>query len=289
MTKTILIADSGSTKTDWRLMTPRQAVEAYTTLGLNPYLQTEEGVFQEIDQNLRTKIPSQAATVDKIYFYGAGVANEEKAEFFRQTLRQVFPSALTVEAWSDLFGAARALCGTKAGIVCILGTGSNSCYYDGQTMVDNVPPCGYILGDEGSGTALGKKLLSAFLKRGLSAAASQKLIEQHQLTKDEILERVYKKPFPNRFLAGFAIFMRENLDDESIAKLIETGFEEFLDRNVVHYPQHKELPIHFTGSIAFYFREPLEKVLYQRQLQIGRIIKVPIDDLVEFHKKWHRG
>ncbi|MCL2303862.1 MAG: hypothetical protein FWC43_00810 [Planctomycetaceae bacterium] len=280
MSKTILIADSGSTKADWRLITP-EAVESYATPGLNPYLHTDDGLFQEIDQNLQPKIH---CPVDKIYFYGAGVANEEKAELLRQTLRRVFLSAQTVEAYSDLFGAARALCGTRAGIVCILGTGSNSCYYDGQTQVDHVPPCGYILGDEGSGAVLGRKLLSAFLKRALSTAAHQKLIEQHQLTKDEILEQVYKKPFPNRYLAGFAIFMRENLDDESIAKLIETGFEEFLDRNVVHYPQHKELPIHFTGSIAFYFKEPLEKILRQRQLQLGRIIQTPADDLAEFHR-----
>ena len=281
MTKTILIADSGSTKADWRLITSQQTVEAYATLGLNPYLHTDDGLFQEIDQNLRTKIH---CPVDEIYFYGAGVANEEKAELLRQTLRRVFPSARTVEAYSDLFGAARALCGVNPGVVCILGTGSNSCYYDGQKMVDNVPPCGYILGDEGSGAVLGRKLLSAFLKRCLSAPVHQKLIEQHQLTKDEILERVYKKPFPNRYLAGFTVFMRENLGDESIVKLIETGFEEFLDRNVVHYPQHKELPIHFTGSIAFYFKEQLERVLLRYRLQLGRIIQAPADDLAEFHK-----
>ena len=281
MQKNILIADSGSTKADWRLITSQQTLCAYATLGLNPYLQTDEELFQEIDQNLRTKIREQ---IDEIYFYGAGVSTDEKAELLRQTLRRAFPPAQTVEAWSDLFGAARALCGTKPGIVCILGTGSNSCYYDGHTMVDNVPPCGYILGDEGSGAVLGKKLLSAFLKRGLSSPVHQKLLEQHQLTKDEILERVYKKPFPNRYLAGFTVFMHNNLDDESIVKVVETSFEEFLERNVSRYLQHRELPIHFTGSVAFYFKEPLQNVLSRYHLQLGRIIQAPADDLAEFHK-----
>ena len=281
MTQTILIADSGSTKADWRLLTSQRTLGAYVTLGLNPYLQTDDELFQEINQNLRVKIREQ---VDEIHFYGAGVATEEKAELLRRILRHTFPSAQAVEAYSDLFGAARALCGTTPGIVCILGTGSNSCYYDGQTMIDNIPPCGYILGDEGSGAALGKKLLSAFLKRGVSSPIHQKLAEQYRLTKDVILERVYKKPFPNRYLASFTVFMQDNLEDESIVKIIETGFEEFLDCNVLRYSEHKNLPIHFTGSIAFYFKKQLETVLRRHHLQLGRIIQAPANDLANFHK-----
>jgi len=281
MSQAILIADSGSTKADWRLLSSQRTIEAYTTQGLNPYLQSDEDLFQEIDKNLRMKISSP---VNKIYFYGAGVATEEKAELLRQTLRRVFPSAGIVEAYSDLFGAARALCGTTPGIVCILGTGSNSCFYDGQAIVDHVPPCGYVLGYEGSGAVLGKKLLSAFLKRGLSSRITQKLAHQHQLTKDVILEQVYKKPFPNRYLASFTVFMHDNLQDESIARMIDTGFEEFLKCNVCHYSDHKKLPIHFTGSIAFYFKGCLEKVLLRHQLRLGRVIQEPADDLAEYHK-----
>ena len=281
MSKTILIADSGSTKADWRLVTSQRTLGAYVTLGLNPYLQTDEELFQEINLNLRVNIRD---TVDEIYFYGAGVSTGEKAELLARTLRRVFPKAQAVEAYSDLFGAARALCGTASGIVCILGTGSNSCFYDGQTMVDNIPPCGYVLGDEGSGAVLGKKLLAAFLKRGLTSSVSKQLNERYHLTKDEILERVYKKPFPNRYLAGFTVFMRENIADESIAQIIETSFGEFLDNNVVRYPKHREHPIHFSGSVAFHFREQLEKVLQHRQLQLGRIIQAPANDLAEFHK-----
>ena len=283
MNQNILIADSGSTKADWRLLTPQHTLGAYVTLGLNPYLQSDEELFQEMNQNLRTHIRD---TVDEIYFYGAGVSTDEKAELLVRTLRRVFPKAKTVEAYSDLFGAARALCGTTPGIVCIFGTGSNSCLYDGQTMIDNIPPCGYVLGDEGSGAVLGKKLLSAFLKRGLTPEMTKKLCERYHLTKDEILERVYKTAFPNRYLAGFTVFMRENIADESIARIIETSFEEFIDCNVARYSEHRESPIHFSGSVAFHFRESLKNVLHRRQLQIGRIIQAPANDLAEFHKSY---
>ncbi len=281
MSGKILIADSGSTKADWRLITPERTEGVYTTLGLNPYLLSDEEIFLEIDQNLRDHV---GTSIDEIYFYGAGVATIEKSELFVQILRRIFPAAGRIEAYSDLFGAARALCGTEPGIVCILGTGSNSCVYDGKTMIANIPPCGYILGDEGSGAALGKKLLSAFLKRGLNASTHRQLKEQYRLTKETILENVYKKPFPNRYLAGFTVFLWENLDDESIVRIVETSFEEFLDFNVARYPEHRERSINFAGSVAFYFREQLGNVLRRRELILGRIIQSPANDLADYHR-----
>ncbi len=281
MNRKILIADSGSTKADWRLISPERTEGVYTTLGLNPYLQTDEELFAEMDQNLRDHV---GTSIDEIYFYGAGVATAEKAELLVHILRRIFPSAGRVEAYSDLFGAARALCGTEPGIVCILGTGSNSCLYDGKTMVDNIPPCGYVLGDEGSGAALGKKLLSAFLKRGLNASTHRQLAEQYRLTKETILENVYKKPFANRYLAGFTVFLQENLDDESIVRIVETSFEEFLDFNVARYPKHREHSVNFVGSVAFYFRKHLENVLRRRELKLGRILQSPANDLADFHR-----
>lgn len=276
----VLIADSGSSKADWRLIEPNGTVKSYTTLGLNPYLQSDEELYEEIEQGLGRKIGDRVAA---IYFYGAGVATEEKIELLRRTLRRVFPNAARVGAYSDLLGAARALCGRESGIVCILGTGSNSCYYDGKTLLDNIPPCGYILGDEGSGAVLGRKLLAAFLKRGLTASISEALREQYQLTKEIILDRVYKKPFPNRYLAGFTVFLKEHINDETVRNIVEESFDDFLDRNVCRYENYRHHLVHFTGSVAFHFAESLQKALDNRGLKLGKIVQTPANDLAEYH------
>lgn len=279
----ILIADSGSTKADWRLIESNGTVKSYTTFGLNPYLQSDEELYAEIQQGVAEKIGD---VVSDIYFYGAGVATEDKADLLVRTLRKAFPGAKKAGAYSDLFGAARALCGREPGIVCILGTGSNSCFYDGKILVDNVPPCGYILGDEGSGAVLGRKLLSAFLKRGLSPTLNEKLVEKYRLTKEIILERVYKKPFPNRYLAGFTIFLKEYIEEPSIMQLVQNSFGEFLDNNVCRYENHRSFPVHFTGSIAYHFQDLLRIALEKRGLKLGKILQAPANDLAEFHANY---
>jgi len=289
----ILIADSGSTKTDWRLLVPNGdndfAMISFATSGINPFFLAGDEIVALLKSELCSQIettesPVSVSAIESLYFYGAGVASQEKSDLVADALRKVFRSASRVDAHSDLFGAARGLCGREPGIPCILGTGSNSCYYDGHAITDNVPPCGYILGDEGGGAVMGKKLLSAFLKRDLSDDLSDKLRHECGLSKDIILERVYRQPFPNRFLAQHAQFLGNHRSDETIQAIIIQCFEEFFDRNVLKYPQCRDVPVHLTGSIAYHFTEFLRPVAESRQLTVGKIIKSPIDDIAMYHQ-----
>ena len=287
-----LIADSGSTKADWRLLVPDGAngfaTISFATSGINPFFLTGDEIIALLKSELCSRLetadnPVPVLAVEHIYFYGAGVASQEKSDLVTDALRTVFPNAQTIEAHSDLFGTARGLCGREPGIPCILGTGSNSCYYDGCSIVDNVPPCGFILGDEGSGAVMGRKLLTAFLKRDLPEHLCDKLRYECGLYKDIILERVYRQPFPSRFLAQHARFLSDNQSDETIRKIIVSSFEEFFDRNVLKYPQYRDVPVHFTGSIAFHFAGFLRPVAESRHLTVGKIIPSPIDDIALYH------
>ena len=288
----ILIADSGSTKTDWRVLVPNEESDlspfSFATSGINPFFLAGDEIVALLKSELcsrfeATDMSVSVSAIEQIYFYGAGIASKEKSDIVADALRAVFRAAQTVEAHSDLFGAARGLCGRRPGIPCILGTGSNSCYYDGHAVVDNVPPCGYILGDEGGGAVLGRKLLSAFLKRDLPDYLCDKLRYECGLSKDIILERVYRQPFPNRFLAQHAQFLGKYQSEEVIRTIIINGFQEFFDRNVLKYSQCREVPVHFTGSIAFHFAEFLRPVAESRQLNVGQIVKSPIDGIAMYH------
>ncbi|MCL2117766.1 MAG: hypothetical protein FWH27_04970 [Planctomycetaceae bacterium] len=288
----ILIADSGSTKTDWRLLVPDGtngfATISFATSGINPFFLTGDEIVALLRSELCSRLetadtPVPISAVERIDFYGSGVASQDQSEQVTNALRTVFPDAQTIEAHSDLFGAAHGLCGREPGIPCILGTGSNSCYYDGRTIVDNVPPCGFILGDEGSGAAMGRKLLTAFLKRDLPEHLCDKLRYECGLSKDIILERVYRQPFPNRFLAQQTRFLGNYQSEEAIRKIIVGSFEKFFDRNVLKYPQCREVPVHLTGGIAFHFAGFLRPVAESRQLIVGKIIPSPIDDIAKYH------
>ena len=287
----ILIADSGSTKTDWRLLVPLNgSVSAFVfaTSGINPFFLADDEIVALLKSELcsqfeTTTTPVSVSSVEQIYFYGAGIASKEKSDLISRSLQTVFRSADMIESHSDLLGAARGLCGRKPGIPCILGTGSNSCFYDGESIADNVPPCGFILGDEGSGAVMGRKLLSAFLKRDLPESLCEKLRYECGLSKDIILERVYRQALPNRFLAQHAQFLDTYKNEKAIQSIIIECFEEFFDRNVLKYPKCREVPIHFTGSIAFHFAEFLRHVAASRRLTIGKITKSPIDDIASYH------
>jgi N-acetylglucosamine kinase-like BadF-type ATPase len=288
----LLIADSGSTKTDWRLLVPDGENDltslSFATSGINPFFLSGDEIVTLLNSELCSRLEVQepavaVSAIKRIFFYGAEIASKEKSDLVADSLRTVFPTAQTIEAHSDLFGAARGLCGRESGIACILGTGSNSCYYDGHAIVDNVPPCGFILGDEGGGAVMGRKLLSAFLKRDLPEYLCDKLRHECGLSKDIILERVYRQQFPNRFLAQHAQFLGQYQSEEAIQAIITNSFEEFFDRNVLKYPQCHDVPIHFTGSIAFHFAEFLRPVAASRQLTIGKITKSPIDEIARYH------
>lgn len=275
----LLIADSGSTKVDWRALHSDGSVQEVTTAGINPFFQTEEQIIYELQQHL---LPDVSASVNEIHFYGAGVSSPEKVLVLQNCFRKVFPKARAF-AYTDLLAAARALCGHKPGIAAILGTGANSCFYDGKNIVDNVPACGFILGDEGSGAVLGKKFISDYLKRQLPAEISTLFTQKYGLNYNSIIERVYRQPFPNRFLATFSVFLNENRTDPYINRLLKTNFEEFFTRNIIQY-DYKKYSVNLVGSVAFHYSEIIKEVAAQNKIKIGTILKSPIDGLVEYHK-----
>lgn len=275
----LLIADSGSTKVDWRAIHKDGSVQEITTAGINPFFQTDEQIIYELEQHL---LPSVSALVNEIHFYGAGVSSPEKIQVLQNCFKEVFPTAVAY-AYTDLLAAARALCGHKPGIAGILGTGANSCFYDGKDIADNVPACGFILGDEGSGAVLGKRLISDYLKRQLPAEISDLFTQKYGLNYNSIVERVYRQPFPNRFLATFSVFLNENKANPYIYKLLRSGLEEFFTRNILQY-DYKKYPVNLVGSVAYYYSDIINDIASQYGIKIGRILKSPIDGLVEYHK-----
>jgi N-acetylglucosamine kinase-like BadF-type ATPase len=200
-----------------------------------------------------------------------------------RALRRQFAVKGRIEVASDMLGAARAICGHKPGIACILGTGSNSCSYDGERIVDNVSPLGFILGDEGSGAVLGKMLVADVLKRQLPETIIRRFHNKYQLTAAEIIDRVYRQKLPNRFLASFVPFLSENIEEPSVRALVKSSFRLFIRRNVLQYKDADLLPIGFVGSVAFYFRTPLQEVMKEEGLHLGNIIQAPSEGLVRYH------
>ena len=275
-----LIADSGSTKTDWCLMDGSTVMKRIKTKGINPFFETEKEIEYELSNALVPKIP-RGSKIDAIHFFGAGCTPEKSPILARALMMQVSDEA-RVEVRSDMVGAARALCGNEPGIVCILGTGSNSCEYDGKNIVRNVSPLGFILGDEGSGAVLGKILVGDLLKNQLGEELKEKFLTQYKLTTAEIIDRVYRQPFPNRFLASLQPFMEENLDNEAIFYLVMEAFSHFIARNVMQY-DYQHLPVHFTGSVAYAYRKVLEKSAELTGIQLGIITNSPMEGLIKYY------
>lgn len=277
----ILIADSGSTKTEWCLADQGAAVRRLLTAGTNPYFQTPEEISREIRESLRPAL--EGMPVEAICFYGAGCASPEKNRIVEEALASYFPVPINV--YSDLVGAARSLCGDRPGIACILGTGSNSCVYDGQRITDQVSPLGFILGDEGSGATLGKMLVGDCLKRQLPEPLAREFMERYELTPALLLERVYKRPFPNRYLASFSPFLREHLAEPAIHRLVYDSFRSFFVRNILVYKEYGRYPAHFVGSVAFHFQEVLREAAASVGVELGLIRQAPMEGLVEYHFK----
>ena len=274
----ILIADSGSTSTNWVLVEHGKSIQSLFTPGINPFYQTPEEIAGEIATLTLNVKPS---SVKAIYFYGAGCV-ADKIEMVKHAIAQSFTqSQIYVE--SDLVAAARGLLQHDAGIACILGTGSNSCFYDGKHIVSNVSPLGFILGDEGSGAVLGKKFIADCLKNQLPEELKNKFLTTFGLTANDIINHVYRKPFPNRYLAQFTPFLAENMAEPAIYNLIFDSFTDFFVRNVMQYPNFEEYPVSFVGSIAYYFKDILEVVAFELGITLGEIKQSPLEGLVAFH------
>lgn len=279
-TSNILIADSGSTKTSWCLISGG-AEKCFETQGISPYFLTRQGIKEVIGQELLTKIPSHDR-IAEVHFYGTGLADPQNAEMIKSILEEEFPHSHAFVD-HDLMGAARALCGYENGVACILGTGSNSCYYDGNKIIKNNPGLGFILGDEGSGAVLGKKVIQYYLYHTFDEELKLAFEKKFHTPKEEILLHVYKKPFPNRYLASFSYFLYENRGHYMIENILEDGLNEFFFNHICKYAGSWEYPVHFTGGVAWAYQDVLVELCNSYGMTLGHILKAPIDGLIRFH------
>lgn len=273
-----LIADSGSTKTDWYLIKDKDLLR-YNTQGYNPYYCTTEEVKKSLQAELLDQV--DAKVIKSVYFYGAGCANALTQKVILDALKPTFVHA-SISLGDDLLAAARATAGHEAGICCILGTGSNSCIYNGKEVEDKIPSLGYILGDEGAGSFLGRQLVTAYFYREMPVDLAAKMEKAYNMDKHLIISSLLNEKKPNRILGSYALFASEHQEHPFIQQLLIACFDAFVDRHILKYPNAKELPIHFIGSIAFGFQEVLKQVLEKHDLEVGKIFKSPFPTLLEY-------
>lgn len=331
-----IIADSGSTKTDWLVMDENQSIALIHTSGTNPYFLTIDemvSIFAEsplgkyktqslktVAQGTKTEVLNQKSEAqgaktealdqktetlglnsesqdpkstpqstkstelpqNEIWFYGAGCTPGEKTDMVTEALRRAFGSEYSINVFSDMVGAARALCQKEEGIACILGTGSNSCLYDGSQITANVSPLGFILGDEGSGANLGKLLVGNILKDQMGANLKNAFLAETGLTPADIIDRVYRKPMPNRWLASLSPFIAKHLDNKAVRAMVKGAFGAFFDRNIRNYGR-QDLPVGMVGSIAWYYQDIIREVAHEKGYRIGKIMRTPLDGLQAYH------
>ena len=276
----ILIADSGSSTTGWCLLGKRQKL-LVETQGISPYFMDQNQIESILTNELLPSLGKKSP--DKVFFYGTGCANPENIKMIKKAIKRVFPLA-KVSVESDLIGASKSVCGLDKGIVSILGTGSNSCFYNGKKVVKNSPGLGYVLGDEGSGAYLGKRVIQHFLYQTFDPDMMDRFRLKYQTDVTEILDTVYKKPLANRYLAGFVGFLIENRGHFMIENIIEDGFNDFFFNHIYKYRESWTMPIHFVGSVAYGFKDVLKQLCETYELQLGKVIKTPLDGLIVFHK-----
>jgi len=275
----MLIADSGSTKTDWALVSASEVTVIHTQ-GINPVHQSRDTIMRILQEELKPQLGD--AVIGNVRFYGSGV--RPGLESVIETLiHDSCPSVISVVAHSDMLGAARALCGRKEGIACILGTGANSCYYDGVSMKSNTPAMGYILGDEGSGAWIGKRFLHDLYKGILSENILKEFEKETGLTMSLIINKVYREPMANRFLASLSGFVHGYKDDPGVHQLLIDGFCDFMNFNISPY-QRRDLPVSFVGSIAYYYEAELREAAQKTGFAIGVIERSPLNGLINFEK-----
>lgn len=277
----ILIADSGSTKTDWVLgREGGEILQRFQTAGINPYHQSVE----EIEAIVVEAIGQLNTSPTKLFYYGAGCGQQDNIHLISGILSSKLQDTL-VEVAHDLLGACRAVSGGKASIVAIMGTGSNTCLFDGVDIVNNIPALGYVLGDEGSGAHLGAMLIKKYLHDSLDKALQEKLQGKYNLSVHDILQSVYQKPNPNRYLASIAPFLRENIDHMQLAGIVNESFEALFELYVTRYKGYSNYAFNAVGSVAFHFRDALSTVITRHGMDVGTILQQPIDGLINFHLK----
>ena len=275
----ILIADSGSTKTDWCVAKDGFTVKRFTTQGINPYHQDERRINGIVLDELLPQTGEYK--IKKIVFYGSG-CREETIPAMKTILHSAFNNNIEVEIYSDLLGAARAICGHEEGIACILGTGSNSCLYDGKKIIGNIPPLGYILGDEGSGATLGKIFINEILKNNQMSDLKKEFLQVLQMTEGDIIDRVYRQPMANRFLASLAPFIHSHIERHEVNEIVTENFRQFLLKNVKRY-HRDDLQVSFIGSIAWHFKSQLLQSALEENVYVGSVEKSPMDGLLRYH------
>ena len=276
----ILVADSGSSKTDWLLSAPGQQNRVFRSAGLNPYFLTEK----EIVKILQEQVPDLLASGNKIteiYFFGAGCSSPDRHEIVSNAISSLIPNAY-VSVDSDLLASAYATCGHEKGICCVLGTGSNISFFDGEDIHDGQHGLGYALGDEGSGTWFGKALITDYLYGNMPDDIHARFQKKYNLSKEDVIKNVYQKPRANSYLASFSKFLSEVRETDYTRQLIKKGLQEFVDTNIKSYAQFNKFKCHFVGSIAYVFAEELKDVCAQNDVHVGKIIRQPINDLLEF-------
>lgn len=275
----ILLADGGSTKVDWRLVEGTKEIKQISTKGANPFFRSREDISEEIKKVINPVLNGHI--IDSVHFFGAGCASPEKNKIVRDAIADNIRTS-HIEVNSDLVAAAKGLCGTKKGIACILGTGSNSCFYDGEEIVENVSPLGYVLGDEGSGAVLGRLFLGACLKNQLTKGLKEKFLKEFDLTPAAILDMVYRQPLANRFLASLSPFLIENIHDKTVYDLVYNAFKDFFVKNVMQY-DYKNNDVHFTGSVAYYYKDLVRKVGADLHIKVGIISQSPMEGLIKYY------
>ncbi|MCR4852388.1 MAG: ATPase [Prevotella sp.] len=279
----ILIADSGSTKTDWTFVDDGAVVKRVSTQGINPVHQSREFILDGVLKSELMPQVHEEQSCSHIYFYGAGCVGRW-TESVRSALAEVFPQTADISVESDLLGAARAVCGRQEGMAAILGTGANSCLYDGREIVANVPPMGYILGDEGSGAVLGRMFLNAIFKGGLPQAMRDDYLSWAGLSYADVIEKVYRQPLANRYLASISKYIYNHLDVSGLRELVKENFRNFFANNVARY-NRPDLPLGAVGSVAYVYRELLSEVAAEEGYELTQVYQSPMEGLIKYHSE----
>lgn len=277
-----IIADSGSSKTDWRIIKEDGSISQLKTSGINAYLITDT----ELTELLRTAFPDQLTEpVQEIYFYGAGCSTEQNINKIQSALSAFFKTD-KIEVSHDLLAAVRASCGQEAGICCILGTGANACYFDGQLIQDQMISLGYLMGDEGSGYYIGKEIIKNYLENEMPPELARKFQNRYpEVNKENVLRMIYKTDYPNRYFAGFFQFAVENQSEKYFYEMISQAFQLFLNKSVLKFKERDQLPIHFVGGVAYHANNIMRRVLEQNKLIPGNFLESPISGLTLYHQK----